>query len=134
MKSAVDDIVSEDGAQGLDNLVLFSGVTADHPGEFVAQDTEIAEMATRLDAVERLLKLLVPSGATLAQEAQFAGQFLKNIDPSLLAAAAANYDWLQGFLAAALHDVSIDMESGVVRIGKSLEIPVADLTSLKPTG
>jgi hypothetical protein len=129
-EKAVRKVVDAKGIAQLANYVILTEDDEENI-ETIAEGGDILAAMTRLRVLEEIRSTLATSFPHLNAEI---GAILDS--PS---SADSNNDqisdtWLQGFLAAALHDVSIDMESGVVRIGKSLERPVSDLTSLKPTG
>ena len=96
----------------------------------IAENEEILSAMTRLRVLEEIRSTLATTFPHLNAEV---GAIFESPTDTVTSGQFSD-TWLQGFLAAALHDVSIDMESGVVRIGKSLEVPVSDLKSLKPTG
>lgn len=133
-KKVIDEFTEDNGFDALENMVLFSGVSANHHGDFVAQDTAIAMEVSQLATVEKFIEQLRPSGPALARESELIEQLLNRIDSTLLSESATNVEWLNGFLAAALHNVRIDIAKGELEIGKPLDTPVFESKTLTPTG
>ena len=134
-ESALRDVVKRKGTSSLKQHVLMSGDSEDEDSVFVAEDEAILKELEKLRLLEDLREVLASAEIELDFETSaFVGQYLTRFPHVDTNKEFASETWIKGFLAAALHNVRIDIVKGELEIGKPLDTPVFESKSLTPTG
>jgi hypothetical protein len=128
----VEQLTEQYGAQAINNHALFSGVTFENQGNFVAQDEDIVRAVKSLIQMQDLFVQISQAMPQLQSSTQ---EIMDAIANGLGAyEATASNDWMNGFLAAAVHGFRIDPGFESFSSMTPLDQPVRVESSLKPTG
>jgi hypothetical protein len=127
----VAHLIEDNGGQIVDELVLYTNVSEDSLGTYAAEGRAILGEITRLNSLEESLDTLARTAAALSLESE---RLVELLGADQLKRIAATPEWLQGFLAAAVHGVDFDIDSGELYADRSLAKPVVLPKQLEPTG
>lgn len=120
----IQRIVAAKGSGSLRNHAVIFDDDRGNAGD-VAEAEAILPAMTRLRVLEEMSAVVSRAIPLLGSETgsivDASGASLRDIK---VLVGDAHSAWLDGFLAAALHGVSIDLEAGQLVVGKSLDEPV----------
>jgi hypothetical protein len=136
-ESIIQYTVLEKGLAALKNHAIFVGDEAEDDAEFIAENEEILAAITRIRLLDDTMEAIDSAFGGLNTEATELIAELQISIPEfekLKMSVGQSQEWIKGFLAAALHNVQIDIAKGELEIGKPLEKPVFKSKSLTPTG